>query len=303
MLNTLRPVFARLMDPVAGALARTPVTPNAITITGTVGVAAGALSLFPTGHLFVGTLVCWFFVMADMLDGALARVKGTTGVFGAFLDSTLDRVADACGLRRARGLVRARRAQQAARRRGAVLPGVRRARVVCEGAGRGPGPALRRGPGRALGAAAHRPGGRGPVRAGRTVCARRRPVAAGRGEHVHVRAAGSRRAPGRRRGGHRRRGGQAGRWRMSRNNRTGWSPPATAWAGRSSAGCPSPGPGGRSAPPPTSPGAARARTSRSWRPTCAGCSARTRPARSCGRCPGSRCSPTRGTGWRSSGCR
>jgi CDP-diacylglycerol--glycerol-3-phosphate 3-phosphatidyltransferase len=30
-----------------------------------------------------------------MLDGALARVKGTTGVFGAFLDSTLDRVADA----------------------------------------------------------------------------------------------------------------------------------------------------------------------------------------------------------------
>jgi CDP-diacylglycerol--glycerol-3-phosphate 3-phosphatidyltransferase len=40
-------------------------------------------------------MVCWFFVMADMLDGALARVKGTTGSFGAFLDSTLDRVADA----------------------------------------------------------------------------------------------------------------------------------------------------------------------------------------------------------------
>jgi CDP-diacylglycerol---glycerol-3-phosphate 3-phosphatidyltransferase len=95
MLNTLRPVFARLTAPVAEALARTPITPNAITITGTIGVAAGALSLFPTGHLFAGTLVCWFFVMADMLDGALARVKGTTGTFGAFLDSTLDRVADA----------------------------------------------------------------------------------------------------------------------------------------------------------------------------------------------------------------
>jgi CDP-diacylglycerol---glycerol-3-phosphate 3-phosphatidyltransferase len=95
MLNTLRPLFARLTAPVAGALARTPITPNAITITGTVGVAAGALWLFPTGHLFAGTLVCWFFVMADMLDGALARVKGTTGTFGAFLDSTLDRVADA----------------------------------------------------------------------------------------------------------------------------------------------------------------------------------------------------------------
>jgi phosphatidylinositol phosphate synthase len=95
MLKVLRPLLARLLEPVAGALARTPVTPNALTITGTVGVTAGALWLFPTGHLLAGTLVCWFFVMADMLDGTLARVKGTTGVFGAFLDSTLDRVADA----------------------------------------------------------------------------------------------------------------------------------------------------------------------------------------------------------------
>jgi CDP-diacylglycerol--glycerol-3-phosphate 3-phosphatidyltransferase len=58
-------------------------------------MSAGALALYPTGHLFAGTMVCWFFVTADMLDGALARVKGTTGNFGAFLDSTLDRVGDA----------------------------------------------------------------------------------------------------------------------------------------------------------------------------------------------------------------
>jgi CDP-diacylglycerol---glycerol-3-phosphate 3-phosphatidyltransferase len=95
MLKMLRPLLARLLNPVASALARTPITPNAITIIGAVGMSAGALTLFPTGHLFAGTMVCWFFVMADMLDGALARVKGTTGVFGAFLDSTLDRVADA----------------------------------------------------------------------------------------------------------------------------------------------------------------------------------------------------------------
>jgi CDP-diacylglycerol---glycerol-3-phosphate 3-phosphatidyltransferase len=95
MLKVLRPFLARLLDPVAGALARTPITPNALTIIGAVGMSAGALALFPTGHLFAGTMVCTFFVMADMLDGALARVKGTTGVFGAFLDSTLDRVADA----------------------------------------------------------------------------------------------------------------------------------------------------------------------------------------------------------------
>jgi CDP-diacylglycerol---glycerol-3-phosphate 3-phosphatidyltransferase len=95
MLNALRPALARLLTPAAQALARTPVTPNVITIVGTIGMSAGALSLFPIGELFAGTMVCTFFVLADMLDGTLARVQGTTGPFGAFLDSTLDRIADA----------------------------------------------------------------------------------------------------------------------------------------------------------------------------------------------------------------
>jgi CDP-diacylglycerol--glycerol-3-phosphate 3-phosphatidyltransferase len=95
MLNVLRPAIARLLTPVGQALGRTPVTPNALTITGTIGVSAGALALFPTGHLLAGTIVCTVFVFADMLDGALARVKGTSGAWGAFLDSTMDRVADA----------------------------------------------------------------------------------------------------------------------------------------------------------------------------------------------------------------
>ncbi len=95
MLNVLRPVLSRLLTPVGELLARTPITPNAITIIGTAGVTAGALWLFPIGHLFAGTWVCTGFVLADMLDGALARVKGTSGAFGAFLDSTLDRVGDA----------------------------------------------------------------------------------------------------------------------------------------------------------------------------------------------------------------
>ncbi len=95
MLNVLRPALSRLLTPVADALARTPVTPNALTITGTVGMTAGALWLFPTGHLFAGTLVCTGFVLGDMLDGLLARVKGTSGAWGAFLDSTLDRISDA----------------------------------------------------------------------------------------------------------------------------------------------------------------------------------------------------------------
>jgi CDP-diacylglycerol---glycerol-3-phosphate 3-phosphatidyltransferase len=95
MLNALRPALDRLLTPAGRAIARTPITPNALTVTGTLGVSAGALSLFPIGELFAGTMVCTFFVLADMLDGVLARIKGTSGPWGAFLDSTLDRVADA----------------------------------------------------------------------------------------------------------------------------------------------------------------------------------------------------------------
>ena len=101
MLNVLRPTMTRLFTPVGAVLARTPVTPNAITIIGTVGVTGGALGLFPIGELFPGALTCTIFVFLDMLDGVLARMKGTTGRWGAFLDSTMDRIADAaifCGL-------------------------------------------------------------------------------------------------------------------------------------------------------------------------------------------------------------
>ncbi|MHB1593902.1 MAG: phosphatidylinositol phosphate synthase [Streptosporangiaceae bacterium] len=95
MLKVLRPGLARLLTPVGRALARTPLTPNMITVIGTVGVSGGALGLFPTGHLFAGAVVCTVFVFSDMLDGALARVTGSSGPFGAFLDSTMDRIADA----------------------------------------------------------------------------------------------------------------------------------------------------------------------------------------------------------------
>src|SRR5262245_45397531 len=95
MLNVLKPGLDQLLTPVGRVLARTPLTPNMLTVIGTVGMTAGALSLFPTGHLFAGTMVCTGFVVADMLDGALARITGGTGVFGALLDSTMDRIAGA----------------------------------------------------------------------------------------------------------------------------------------------------------------------------------------------------------------
>src|ERR1700761_9493518 len=95
MLNPLRPAMTRLFTPLGAALARTPVTPNMVTVAGTVGVVGGALGLFPIGELFPGAFTCTIFVLLDMVEGVLARMKGTSGSWGAFLDSTMDRLADA----------------------------------------------------------------------------------------------------------------------------------------------------------------------------------------------------------------
>ncbi|GAA0950833.1 phosphatidylinositol phosphate synthase [Actinocorallia libanotica] len=95
MLNRLRPALAKVVTPIGRTLARTGVTPNMITVTGTLGVAAGALALYPRGELFWGTMAITAFVFFDMFDGAVARITGRTGAWGAFLDSTMDRVGDA----------------------------------------------------------------------------------------------------------------------------------------------------------------------------------------------------------------
>lgn len=95
MLNRLRGLMTRVMTPVAELLLRIGVTPDAVTITGTLAVVAAALTLFPTGHLLAGTLVVGFFVLTDSLDGVMARRSGRSSDWGAFLDSTLDRCGDA----------------------------------------------------------------------------------------------------------------------------------------------------------------------------------------------------------------
>jgi CDP-diacylglycerol--glycerol-3-phosphate 3-phosphatidyltransferase len=89
-----RPQINRVVEPVARRLVAIGVTPDALTIIGTIGVAGGALGFYPRGHFLAGTLVITAFVFSDLMDGAVARVRGTSGPWGAFLDSTLDRVGD-----------------------------------------------------------------------------------------------------------------------------------------------------------------------------------------------------------------
>ena len=95
MLNALRAPLARIWTPLAGRLLRLGVTPDMVTVAGTVGTVAAALGLLATGRLFVGALVIAALVLMDSLDGVMARARGGATTFGAFLDSTLDRVADA----------------------------------------------------------------------------------------------------------------------------------------------------------------------------------------------------------------
>ncbi|BCZ25206.1 phosphatidylinositol phosphate synthase [Mycobacterium senriense] len=96
-----RAAFARLTTPTARACLRLGLTPDVVTILGTIVAVAGALTLFPMGKLFAGALVVWFFVLFDMLDGAMARERGGGTRFGAVLDATCDRLSDGavfCGL-------------------------------------------------------------------------------------------------------------------------------------------------------------------------------------------------------------
>jgi CDP-diacylglycerol--glycerol-3-phosphate 3-phosphatidyltransferase/CDP-diacylglycerol--inositol 3-phosphatidyltransferase len=73
---------------------RLGVSPDAVTLVGTLGVAAGALVFFPQGMLLTGVLVITAFVFSDLVDGAMARQLGRSSKFGAFWDSTLDRIGD-----------------------------------------------------------------------------------------------------------------------------------------------------------------------------------------------------------------
>lgn len=90
-----RPVVAKVVAPLVAGLVRAGVTADAITVVGTVGAVAGSVGLIATGHFFWGTVVVTVSVLLDLLDGALARARGGGSVFGAVLDSTGDRLADA----------------------------------------------------------------------------------------------------------------------------------------------------------------------------------------------------------------
>ncbi|MFC0315329.1 phosphatidylinositol phosphate synthase [Gordonia phosphorivorans] len=89
-----RIVVSKVTDPLGRFLLRLGLTPDAMTLIGTVATVAAAIGLFSQGYLFAGAVVCWAFVMVDMVDGAMARARGGGTRFGSVLDATCDRIAD-----------------------------------------------------------------------------------------------------------------------------------------------------------------------------------------------------------------
>ncbi|WP_406830760.1 phosphatidylinositol phosphate synthase [Pedococcus sp. KACC 23699] len=95
MLNKYaRALFTTIFTPVARLFLKLGISPDVVTVVGTIGVCVGALGFYPRHEFFWGTIVITLFVFSDTVDGVMARMSGRSGKWGAYLDSTLDRVGD-----------------------------------------------------------------------------------------------------------------------------------------------------------------------------------------------------------------
>jgi CDP-diacylglycerol--glycerol-3-phosphate 3-phosphatidyltransferase len=95
MLNIFaRASVSRVTDPIGAWLLRLGLTPNTVTVLGTIGTVASALWFFPRGQLVAGAVAVTVFVLFDLLDGAMARARGHGTRFGTVLDASCDRIAD-----------------------------------------------------------------------------------------------------------------------------------------------------------------------------------------------------------------
>lgn len=92
--NHGRSLTKAIFTPLARLLARAGVTPNQVTIIGTLASVVIAISTLPFGHVWEGALLLGIVLFGDSVDGTLARMTTGGSRFGAFLDSTLDRLSD-----------------------------------------------------------------------------------------------------------------------------------------------------------------------------------------------------------------
>ena len=95
MLNRFARAFVnKLFTPLARLFLKLGMSPDVVTIVGTVGVCVGALGFYPRHEFFWGSILVSVFAFSDTIDGVMARLSDRSSKWGAYLDSTLDRVGD-----------------------------------------------------------------------------------------------------------------------------------------------------------------------------------------------------------------
>ena len=95
MLNSVaRATTSKVMDPIGRGLLKLGLSPDLVTVVGTLGAVAASVFMIGTGNLFWGTMVVTACVLFDLVDGAMARARGYGTDFGVVLDASCDRIAD-----------------------------------------------------------------------------------------------------------------------------------------------------------------------------------------------------------------
>lgn len=89
-----RSIAAHVVDPVAKSLLRIGLTASAVTVLGSLGSILVSVFLVAQGRFVLAGVLMVPLAGADLLDGTMARIAGTSGPWGAFLDSTTDRITD-----------------------------------------------------------------------------------------------------------------------------------------------------------------------------------------------------------------
>jgi CDP-diacylglycerol--glycerol-3-phosphate 3-phosphatidyltransferase len=96
MLNNAeaRGVVAPVVEPIARALLRIGLSADMVTIIGAVIAVTTALYFIPRDEFLPAIIILLLFLAGDVIDGTMARLSGTQGPYGAWLDATMDRIAD-----------------------------------------------------------------------------------------------------------------------------------------------------------------------------------------------------------------
>lgn len=93
LASRLREPINRIAQPLGRTVAKSGLSANALTVAGLCLVAAGTV-VFCLGYLYVGAVIVGVGGILDLVDGAVAKATHTESAFGAFLDSTTDRLSD-----------------------------------------------------------------------------------------------------------------------------------------------------------------------------------------------------------------